>query len=74
LFTRDIGAAIPGAFIVCHAATKARQRETLLMRYVLLKHPLFANTTFLDVRDFASEVFWYDTPQGGPVSIEGGRH
>jgi arginine deiminase len=71
LFTRDLGAAIPGGFVICHAAKEARRRETLLMRY-LLRDPLFATSVVLDIRDFANDIFWHDITEGGPVSIEGG--
>lgn len=71
LFTRDLGAAIPGGFVICHAAKPARRRETLLMRFVL-RYDLFKNTNILDVRDFSGKIFWADIDGGEPVSIEGG--
>lgn len=76
LFTRDLGAAIPGAYIICHAAMPARRRETLLMRYVL-KNVLFKDVDILDVRDGEwsakeDEIFWTELVSEEGVSIEGG--
>ena len=71
LFTRDLGAAIPGGFVICHAAKPARRRETLLMRYVL-RHELFKTTNFLDIRSLEKGNFWHDIQGGETVSIEGG--
>lgn len=71
LFTRDLGAAVPGGFVISHAAKKARRRETLLMRFVLRSHP-FEGATILDVRGFENLIFWNEIRAKGPVSIEGG--
>lgn len=71
LFTRDLGAAIPGGFIICYARKEARQRETLLMRYVLRANQ-FEGTTIFDIRELQSELFWHDIGGGEPVCIEGG--
>lgn len=71
LFTRDLGAAVPGGFVISHAAKKARRRETLLMRFVLRSRP-FEGANLLDVRGFENPIFWREMRARGPVSIEGG--
>lgn len=57
LFTRDIGVAMPDGFIVAHANTLARRRETLLMRYIL-RHPIFEGANKYDIRDYTHDIFW----------------
>jgi len=42
IFSRDIGIAINGHILINKPAKQARARETLLMRYILFNHPLFA--------------------------------
>lgn len=71
LFTRDIGVAIPNGFIICHAAKKARQRETLLMRYVL-RHKTFTHLRIIDIRNKSNDIFWGRFAGNTKCHIEGG--
>jgi arginine deiminase len=42
MFTRDLSAAVGEHIILSHAATKARARESLIIRVILHHHPFFA--------------------------------
>jgi arginine deiminase len=42
IFSRDVGVAINNFILVSKPAKQARLRETLLVRYLLFNHPLFA--------------------------------
>jgi len=71
MFTRDIGVSVPRGFILAHAATPTRRRETLLMRYVL-RHPIFKDVKKLDIISYQNEIFWHNLRGGEAVSLEGG--
>jgi arginine deiminase len=70
LFTRDLGTAIPGAFVLGRPAKGVRRREGLLTRFLTL-HDLFKGVRIIDVRDDADWVYWADLGRG-QVTLEGG--
>lgn len=43
VFTRDIGVVINDHILICHASKKARTRESILTRYLIYFHPVFAS-------------------------------
>lgn len=70
IFTRDLGAVIGNAAVFCYAATfpelnnpQPRGREMLLMRLIMMLHPLFKDYVKIDIND---------NPLEDKVSIEGG--
>lgn len=50
VFTRDLMAEVPGGIVLGHPAMQPRHREGLLAQYVA-RHPRFANTQILDIRN-----------------------
>ncbi len=43
VFTRDIGVVVNDHIVICHASKKARTRESILTRYIIYYHPIFAS-------------------------------
>lgn len=60
-FTRDIGAAIGSGLTINKMKTEARKRETLFLKFIYDKHPLFEGT---------DTPVWYNREM--PYSLEGG--
>lgn len=71
LFMRDLGASLPGRFLIGHAAKSARRRETLLMRFAL-RHSVFEGTEILDIRSYEERIFLPELSQAPYFSLEGG--
>lgn len=71
IFTRDIGAMLPGALVIARAANEIRQREILLLRHIVEYGDLFQATTKIDLGDQPFRIFWHGARRT-PVSIEGG--
>lgn len=60
MFTRDLGIARSGTFILGHPAKPARRREALLMRFLLKTSKLFSGGQVIDVRNLLEDAFWAD--------------
>jgi len=43
VFTRDIGVVVNDHIVICHASKKARTRESILTRYIIYYHSIFAS-------------------------------
>lgn len=59
IFTRDLGATVGGCIIVGEAKKPARQRETLMAKYVLCYHELFRDLPKATVGIRDQEKFWH---------------
>lgn len=65
VFTRDIGTVVNDHIIICNARKRARSRESILTRFIINYHPVFA--------DFVKNDKVIDlTQEGDDVKIEGG--
>jgi arginine deiminase len=74
IFTRDVGITINGHILLNKPAKKARNRETLLMRYIFFNHPLFAAYTdnILEIPDAAQHFLRPGEEEEHRTTLEGG--
>jgi len=74
IFSRDIGIAINDHILINKPAKQARARETLLMRYILFNHPLFANhrDKILEIPESMQSFLRPGEDSGEKTTLEGG--
>ncbi|WP_342647971.1 arginine deiminase family protein [Mucilaginibacter sp. CSA2-8R] len=74
IFSRDIGITINNHILINKPAKKARSRETLLARYILFNHPLFAGSRehILEITDPVQHFLRPGTEQDEKTTLEGG--
>lgn len=74
IFTRDVGITINDHILLNKPAKKARNRETLLMRYIFFNHPLFAEYTdnILEIPDAAQHFLRPGEEDEHRTTLEGG--
>jgi arginine deiminase len=74
IFSRDIGITINNYILLNKPAKKARSRETLLARYILFNHPLFANhrDNILEITDTIQHFLRPGNDQEEKTTLEGG--
>jgi arginine deiminase len=74
IFSRDIGITINNHILLNKPAKKARSRETLLARYILFNHPLFANhrDNILEITDTIQHFLRPGNDQDEKTTLEGG--
>lgn len=76
VFTRDIGVVVNDHIIICNASKKARTRESILTRYIIYYHSLFADfqanndAKIIDMTKKGDE----HTLEGGDVMLLGSTH
>jgi arginine deiminase len=74
IFSRDIGIAINNYMLLNKPAKKARNRETLLVRYIFFNHPLFAayRDNILEIPETAQHFLRPGEDQDEKTTLEGG--
>lgn len=74
IFTRDVGITVNNYILLNKPAKKARNRETLLMRYIFFNHPLFADYTdhILEIPDAAQHFLRPGEEEEHRTTLEGG--
>ena len=74
IFTRDVGITINNHILLNKPAKKARNRETLLMRYIFFNHPVFADYTgnILEIPDAAQHFLRPGEEEEHRTTLEGG--
>ncbi|MFD1258919.1 arginine deiminase family protein [Mucilaginibacter terrae] len=74
IFSRDIGITINNYFLLNKPAKKARSRETLLARYILFNHPMFANYQhhILEITESIQHFLRPGKDQEEKTTLEGG--
>jgi len=74
IFSRDIGITINGHFLLNKPAKKARSRETLLARYILFNHPMFAayQNNILEITESIQHFLRPGKDQDEKTTLEGG--
>lgn len=74
IFSRDIGITINNHILINKPAKKARSRETLLARYILFNHPLFAGSRehILEITDPVQHFLRPGKEQDEKTTLEGG--
>jgi arginine deiminase len=74
IFTRDVGITINSHILLNKPAKKARNRETLLMRYIFFNHPLFAayEDNILEIPDAAQHFLRPGEEDEHRTTLEGG--
>jgi arginine deiminase len=74
IFSRDIGITINNHILINKPAKKARSRETLLARYILFNHPLFAGSRehILEITDPVQHFLRPGNEQDEKTTLEGG--
>jgi arginine deiminase len=74
IFTRDVGITINSHILLNKPAKKARNRETLLMRYIFFNHPLFAAyaDSILEIPDAAQHFLRPGEEEEHRTTLEGG--
>lgn len=74
IFTRDVGITINQHILLNKPAKKARNRETLLMRYIFFNHPLFKEYTdnILEIPDPAQHFLRPGEEDDRRTTLEGG--
>jgi arginine deiminase len=74
IFSRDIGIAINSHILINKPAKQARARETLLMRYILFNHPLFAayRDKIIEIPESMQSFLRPGDDDSGKTTLEGG--
>jgi arginine deiminase len=74
IFTRDVGITINKHILLNKPAKKARNRETLLMRYIFFNHPVFADyaENILEIPDPAQHFLRPGEEEDHRTTLEGG--
>jgi arginine deiminase len=74
IFSRDIGIVVNKHILINKPAKKARNRETLLMRYIFFNHPLFANYrgNILEIPETVQHFLRPGEDNEGKTTLEGG--
>lgn len=74
IFTRDIGITINNYILLNKPAKKARNRESLLSRYIFYNHPIFAlyRTRILEIPNQVHHFLRPGEAPGEKATIEGG--
>jgi len=74
IFTRDVGITINKHILLNKPAKKARNRETLLMRYIFFNHPIFKDYTdnILEIPDPAQHFLRPGEEDDRRTTLEGG--
>ena len=74
IFTRDIGITINKHILINKPAKQARARETLLMRYILFNHPLFAayRNNIIEIPESVQHFLRPGEDSGEKTTLEGG--
>ncbi|WP_285056811.1 arginine deiminase family protein [Pedobacter ginsengisoli] len=74
IFTRDVGITINRHILLNKPAKKARNRETLLMRYIFFNHPVFADyaENILEIPDPAQHFLRPGEEEDHRTTLEGG--
>lgn len=74
IFSRDIGITINNYILINKPAKKARTRETLLARYILFNHPMFAayRNNILEITEPIQHFLRPGKDQDEKTTLEGG--
>jgi arginine deiminase len=74
IFSRDIGITINKHILINKPAKQARARETLLMRYILFNHPLFAayRSNIIEIPESIQHFLRPGEDSGEKTTLEGG--
>jgi arginine deiminase len=74
IFSRDIGIVINRHILINKPAKKARNRETLLVRYIFFNHPLFADyrDNILEIPETVQHFLRPGEDNEGKTTLEGG--
>ena len=74
IFTRDIGITINNHILINKPAKKARNRETLLARYIFFNHPIFENSrkNIIEIPDAIQHFLRPGEDTDGKTTLEGG--
>ncbi|MBW4889532.1 amidinotransferase [Mucilaginibacter sp. HMF5004] len=74
IFSRDIGITINKHILINKPAKQARARETLLMRYILFNHPIFAayRNNIIEIPESVQHFLRPGEDSGEKTTLEGG--